>query len=487
MNTSRSHRRRIAIALGGVTAFAAVWFSTPRAIAFKLGPHSQILQTTIGTRIAQATLTDITGTLLSGRGNLGSDLHQFDTYRHFDNAPDRQTVCARATAAWTRFYAEIRDGVQPQNAPEYDQIGGIAAARSSFGALTHSLQDFYSHSNWVELYVAAGQPPPLAFPLFPNCAPLSLPAGLQTGYFDLSYGLGGCATSPINDAWFPPPGYGFCHETLNKDSDQTRHGRELIPGTTTTYHARAAQLASAHTDALYNTVVASLQADWKTKFPQVRSDCLVERVMVVDVTRPCRFARLKLINDSHNGGTRLSDGTVVVRDAAGATIISKSVSKGSWPFPVIDVPKCLPGLTVQWQFYVDDAFVTPTARQVSGTSQISGTGCDADIHIVPENLLTYLVRFTNVDTKINGFTNVTVTVNNGQRMVTAGPIPVNTTKWIDLGQCNTVVNFDFIFQFIDPTDNMTPRTASPTPPPHAANAGCLDTFSINLGGQIYGP
>src|SRR5262249_46651281 len=156
--------------------------------------------------------------------------------------------------------------------------------------------------------------------------------------------------TPNNWVLVVPPGFGFCHETLNKDSDQTRHGSELIPGTTTTFYALAAQLATAHTDVLYNTVVASLQADWKTKFPQARADCLVERVMVVDVTQPCRFARLNFINDSNNGGARLADGTVVVRDASGATIVSTSVSKGSWPFPVINVPKCLPGLTVEWQF-----------------------------------------------------------------------------------------------------------------------------------------
>lgn len=480
MTTSSLHRRRIAIALWSMTAFAAFCFTTPRVLAFKLGPHNQILQSSIGQHVGQSTLNDIVGTLVSGQGNLGSDRHQADTYRHFDNAPDRQAVCDRANAAWTRFYAEIRDSVQPQNAPEYDQIGGIGNARSAFGALAHSLQDFYAHSNWVELYVALGQSPPLALALFPNCATPSLPSGLQTGYFDLLYGLTGCPTreiTPNNYVWVVPSGFGFCHETLNKDSDQTRHGRELIPGAATTFHAQAAQMARAHTDALFDAVVANLQADWKTKFPQVRTDCLVERVMVVDVTRPCRFARLKFINDSYNGGTRLADGTVVVRDAAGTTVVSKSVSKGSWPFPAIDVPKCLPGLTVQWQFYVDDNLITPTARQVSGTSQISGAGCDVDIHIVPENLLTYLVRFTNADTMINGFTNVTVTVNKGQRLVSTGPIPFGVTTWIDLGPCNTVANFDFIIQFIDPNDNTTPRTASPDPPPITANTGCLDQSS----------
>jgi len=271
-------------------------------------------------------------------------------YRHFDNAPDPSAVCDRANAAWNRFYAEIRDSVQPQNPPNYDKIGGISDARYSFGALTHALQDFYAHSNWVELYLTAGQSPPLATALFPSCGPATLPAGLETGYFDLIFGLGGCPNSATYDQWFPPPGFGYCHETLNKDSNQTRHGREVITGTNQSYHELAAQLATTHTSALYDMVVNRLKADWQARFPNIRADCLVDRVMVADTFQPCRFARLKFINDSHNGGTKLSDGTVVVRDAAGTTVVTKSVSKGSWPFPVIDVPQCLGGLTVQWEF-----------------------------------------------------------------------------------------------------------------------------------------
>jgi hypothetical protein len=487
MNISSLHRRRnITAARILVSLVAGCMVALPVA-AFKLGPHQQILQSTIYPRVGVAPFNQMVGELLTGRGNLGSDRHQFDEYRHFDSAPSRTAVCDRANAAWNRFYAEIRDSVQPQNAPEYDQIGGVADARSSFGALTHALQDFYAHSNWVELHLAAGQQPPIATALFPTCVPTALPAGLVTGYFDLAYGLGGCPNSPLNDAWIPPAGFRFCHETLNKDSDQTRHGRDLVPGTNQTYHALAAQLATAHTTALYDLVVNQLTTDWRVKFPQVRVDCLVNRVMVSDGAEPCRFSRLKIINDSHNGGTRLADGTVVVRDPAGVVVVSKPISKGDWPFPVGDVPRCLGGLRVEWQFYVDDAHVTPTARTISGNSQIGGIGCDAEIHITPENLLTYLVRFTNSDTKIAAFTGITVTVNNGQRLVPVpGPIPSGSTIWMDLGQCSTVLNLDFIFQFIDPTDNTTPRTATPDPPPYQAKAGCLDTYTFNLGGQIYG-
>ena len=237
---------------------------------------------------------------------------------------------------------------------------------------------------------------------------------------------------------------------------------------------------------LYDTVVNMLLADWKAKFPQVRSDCLVERVMVADVPQPCRLAKLNFVDDLWNGGTRLADGTVNVLDPTGTTVFSTSVSKGSWPFPVINVPKCLPGLTVQWQFYVDDDLITPVSRTVSGTSQLSGTGCDADIHIVPESMLTYLVRFTDADTVIPSFTNIIVDVNNSQRFVSTGPVAAGTTIWIDLGTCSTVTNLEFTFEFIDPTDNTTSRTASPDPtqPPFPANPGCLDQFTFNLGAQL---
>lgn len=485
MSTGFGHRWPALPRLVAVTLLAATSLAPEPAPAFKLGPHTQILQQSIGATIDMTTFSDVLGSLLTGSGNLGSDQHQLDMYRHFDSAPSPQAVCDRANSAWSAFYAAIRDDIQPQNAPEYDQIAGVSAARGAFGALTHALQDFYAHSNWVDLYVAAGQQPPQATALFPTCSAASLPANLQTGYFDLAYGVTGCPYSAISNAWIPPTGFAYCHETLNKDSNQTLHGQDLVPGTTTTYHALAAQLAAAHTTALYNTVVSQLTADWKIKFPQVRPDCLIQRVLVVDTTQSCRYFQLKFINDSQNGGTRLADGTVTVVNAAGIVIVSKSVSKGSWPFPEIDVPQCLSALTVQWQFYVDDNHITPTARQVTGSRQLSGASCDADVHIKPEDTLTYLVRYTDADTKISRYTDLTVTVNNGQSLVDAGSVDAGTTVWIDLGTCSAVFNLDFIYGYIDPTDNSTPKTATPDPPPYTASPGCLDEFTIDFGGQAY--
>ena len=431
------------------------------------------------------------GSFTSGQGNLGSDQHQFDNYRHFDSAPNAQAVCDRANAAWSQFYGAIIDSIKPQNPPEYDVVGGIADARSAFGALTHALQDFYAHSNWVDLYVAAHQPPPLALMLFPTCAAASLPTNIQTGFFDLSYNLVGCPYSPLNGVYIPPAPFTYCHETLNKDSDQTLHGKDLVPGTNQTYSALAAQLAASHTTELYNTVFGQLLSDLKTAFPQVRSDCLVQRVMVVDLPQPCRYSRLSFHNPSQSAGTRLSSGTVTIRDHSGATVLTATVSSSSWPAPVVDVPQCLAGLSVQWKFYVNDTISTPTPREVTGTAQPAGPGCDADVNIVPEDLITYLIRYTNSDTVIQAYTNIQVTINNGQRIVNTGPVTAGTTIWIDLGPnaCSSVSNLDFIYSYLDPNDGTTPRTATPDPntPPFQAVRGCLDTFDVDLGGQIYGP
>lgn len=78
----------------------------------------------------------------------------------------------------------------------YKNEGDASTARFRFGEGLHALQDFYSHSNWVELQYLDGQKP-IAFrwdlysPWSRNSASNSyergwtgpLPAGLKTGYF----------------------------------------------------------------------------------------------------------------------------------------------------------------------------------------------------------------------------------------------------------------------------------------------------------------
>lgn len=130
--------------------------STP-ANAFALEVHAAILRGSLPvggaspTDVDPGAMGEIVGSIWNGSGNLGSDLYQSDEYRHFDNAPSPAVICARASQAWTTFVARIDRGSQVQGFPGYDRVVNSVDARSAFGALTHSLQDFYSHSNWLEL------------------------------------------------------------------------------------------------------------------------------------------------------------------------------------------------------------------------------------------------------------------------------------------------------------------------------------------------
>lgn len=447
------------------------------AAAFKLPVHENLVRVPLGAAgVPKPVLDPVVGTFLSGTGNLGSDRYQADAYRHFDNAPDPATVCTRARDAWTRFYNEIRTAVTPGTAPEYSDVQGVDRARESFGALTHSLQDFYAHSNWTELFVDVGQTPPTADALFPSCSPGQLPAGLQTGYYEFALtNWGGCPKTG------PPAGYKFCHETLNKDDGAAIQGGRTIPGTPLTYHQVAAQLAGAHTTKLYQLVVTQLRNAWAAAYPNARADCLIERVFQAS-TQPCRFGRITLTNVSSS--IRLGAGTVELLGQGGQTLATYQVV--GWPAPPIQTKQCLAGMSVRWNFTVIDPYSLPGGRRgAEGTAAIGTGGCDGKINIDPRGVLNYFVRFTSTDTKIAVYTDVVVTINNGSRVVSGGPVFAGATIWIDLGACSTVANLDFIIRFPEPGTGI-PREAIPDPPPYAATQVCQEAVAFgDLGGQTY--
>jgi hypothetical protein len=73
-----------------------------------------------------------------------------------------------------------------------DREGALRA----FGEMSRALQDFYAHSNWIELQFSAGQPPGKASALVAlECDASRLPAALQTGYFNLGNGPDRCPSS----------------------------------------------------------------------------------------------------------------------------------------------------------------------------------------------------------------------------------------------------------------------------------------------------
>ena len=94
--------------------------------------------------------------------NVATDLDQFDSVLHFDN-------CTFALGAQriADLWQLIESGTVELN------------PFLLFGTMTHTVQDFYAHSNWVELHEAASPVPVW------DLVVASLPAGIVSGTFFL--------------------------------------------------------------------------------------------------------------------------------------------------------------------------------------------------------------------------------------------------------------------------------------------------------------
>ena len=190
---------------------------TPTAQAFDSPSHERIVRDAMApSGVDPLAMAQILNGPPPGGGAIGSDAFPGDTFRHLDNAVSPADICARAQQAWNVFSPSLLDGAQPAG-PGYTVLKNGPAARSAFGGLAHAVADFYSHSNWVDLNIAAGQPDTPGPQLFPTCDPASMPAELHTGFF--SY----LRTRGLSDGG-PPAGYQECHSTLNKDGPYTSRG-----------------------------------------------------------------------------------------------------------------------------------------------------------------------------------------------------------------------------------------------------------------------
>jgi hypothetical protein len=110
--------------------------------------HLEILQKSLGKKVSASAL-DAIGTANIGqdaiRGQIGHDEY------HFDN---------NAFAASYAYIEENRAQISATLA-----LGDVEAAWAAFGRLTHTVQDFYAHSNYLRLWYAqfdAGNAPPVA-------------------------------------------------------------------------------------------------------------------------------------------------------------------------------------------------------------------------------------------------------------------------------------------------------------------------------------
>jgi hypothetical protein len=218
-----------------------------RLLIMNLKVHERILRDALGdghTMSEQALGWIITANKLS-------DLYQFTPERHFDNAPDRESICER----WKNGLKLFLDRAVELSAPigkERRMPGNRKGALKAFGAATHALADFYAHTNWVELGVAQKNTEVLA-PLFgQTCQSSDFPMQLESGYFNLWYGIKGC---PKDAGTFKPPrGYRYCHEQIAKDHPDKGHGAERIGIDGPTYHEVAVVLATRATDQLWKTL-----------------------------------------------------------------------------------------------------------------------------------------------------------------------------------------------------------------------------------------
>jgi hypothetical protein len=161
------------------------------------------------------------------RANRRSDLNQWEEARHFDNARDPAEICRRWADGVNRWYQDAVKNIAPADR-EKRRLKDRTEALELFGKTLHAVQDFYSHTNYVELSLPEPQP---GF-LLVECNPATLPRDLQSGYFSVRHGLDGCP------AGGPPTGFRYCHSTLNKDKPgRTNYDAAKAFATTATRHA----------------------------------------------------------------------------------------------------------------------------------------------------------------------------------------------------------------------------------------------------------
>jgi hypothetical protein len=123
------------------------------------------------------------------------DIRQFESRIHFDN-------CAFSEGA---EYIEKEWSIISGSG---DRFGKTALA--AFGRLLHTVQDFYSHSNWIELHMDTDP-----IPVW-DLKPESLPPGTCSGTWIL--GIPKCC-----------PGGTPTHQELNKDNPDSQEGSKVVP------------------------------------------------------------------------------------------------------------------------------------------------------------------------------------------------------------------------------------------------------------------
>lgn len=202
---------------------------------------------------------------------------QLHDENHFDNARNATAVCRLWNQGVKVWFGEV----VKNSAPTADKrdLSDRKAALEAFGRVAHAVEDFYAHSNMVEISVESGfQPDPMLL-VGDRCDPTAFPSGIQSGFFDSGLWLRQRVSHPTDPnaatgcpETGPPAGFEFCHygprgaksDGLNKDSAQSPEGAR-IDSQGRSYFALAQQLASAATraawDAAHSQIVRKYEGD----------------------------------------------------------------------------------------------------------------------------------------------------------------------------------------------------------------------------------
>jgi hypothetical protein len=236
--------------------------ATPqRALPFEVNIHQQIVQEALGdgNTVGENELTAIKSAV-----GWGSDIHQNTPEQHFDNSPNAETLCKRWNDGFNTYLNNAVSYSSPQGDFK-DDLKDQHEALYWFGRAAHSIQDFVSHTNWIE--ARHGNLYALSSALLGSSCDPSRFAGIQSGYFNLKY-VASHFCPLEGDHLQPPPGYMYCHWQINKDDPDSPEGKRNVDcsGVQMSGFACAQELATELTRqawqiALHDRIIAKYQDD----------------------------------------------------------------------------------------------------------------------------------------------------------------------------------------------------------------------------------
>jgi hypothetical protein len=244
-----------------------------------------------------------------------------DEALHYDSAKNRDVICNRWKFGQNAYLNNAVRAVTP-----FQLDRNRDKALTYFGRAIHALQDFHSHTNWIEYLIEIDSTYRKA-PIIQNCTPSALPPKLQSGYFDFDKGVlkSGCPRRRVNGQesrakvcvdlpnapirgeaclrrqrlkgepceadvdccsgvcsnLAPPSGFTYCHEHLNKDYPNDKEGRgsgsRRWKGTN--YYTVAKLAAETATSDLFDEFRRRVIVQTREKYPCYDGSCLFRKLV----------------------------------------------------------------------------------------------------------------------------------------------------------------------------------------------------------------